>query len=194
MLMSISPLGEQARGNRWAVTVAWLTLGGILGGAAVGIALGLPGSVLTGALSDRWRLGALATAGLAAAAWDLSGRRFPGRRQVNEDWLTSLRSWVYGIGFGVQLGAPPATVLNTALVPLFMLAAVLSASPTHGALIGAVFGAVRGVSVTVNRRVRSAGDLAALHRRIDVLSNQAKRTGAAFSAALGGVAVVSLVA
>ena len=131
MLTSISPLGERARGNRWTVTVAWLTVGAALGGSALGAVLGLLGGVLGGSPDDSWRLGVLAMGAAAAAVWDLSGRRFPGRRQVNEDWLTSLRPWVYAVGFGAQLGAALATVVNTALVPLFMLAAVLTAQPSR---------------------------------------------------------------
>ena len=67
----------------------------------------------------------------------MTGRRLPGRRQVNEDWLVAYRSWVYGAGFGLQLGAAVATVVNTALVPLFMLAALLAGNMTAGLVIGA---------------------------------------------------------
>ena len=111
MLTSISPLGERARGNRWWLTVWWLSVGAVLGGAALGVALGAAGWWVGGALSDGMRLVVLAGACAVAAAWDMSGRPMPGRRQVNEDWLVSYRSWVYGAGFGLQLGAAVATVL-----------------------------------------------------------------------------------
>ena len=139
-------------------------------------------------------LDVLAMGAAAAAVWDLSGRRFPGRRQVNEDWLTSLRPWVYAVGFGAQLGAALATVVNTALVPLFMLAAVLTAQPVEGLLIGGAFGIVRGVSVTMSRRVRTVDDLRDLHRRLDGRADRARRLGVALCAVLAGVSAVSLLA
>ena len=151
MLTSISPLGERARGNRWWLTVGWLSLGAVVGGAVVGVALGAAGQFLAGSLSDGARLAVLAGACAAAAAWDMSGRGLPGRRQVNEDWLVAYRSWVYGAGFGLQLGAAVATVVNTALVPLFMLAALLAGDITAGLAIGAAFGAARGASMAAEQ-------------------------------------------
>jgi hypothetical protein len=194
MLTSISPLGERARGNRWSLTVVWLTLGSVCGGAAVGAVLGGLGQALTGALDGRVRLVLLAVAGVVAAAWDFSGRRLPGGRQVNEDWLVAYRSWVYGTGFGVQLGAAVATVVNTALVPLFMLAALLSGSPAGAALIGVAFGAARGASLTIVRRVRTTRDLQELHGRLDRYSDRARHFGAGVSASLGGAAAISVLA
>ena len=194
MLTSINPLGERARGNRWTLTVAWLVLGAALGGAAMGAALGSLGRALTGVLGGNTGLFVLAGACAAAAAWDLSGRRLPGRRQVNEDWLVAYRSWVYGSGFGLQLGAAAVTVVNTALVPLFMLAALLAGTVTAGLAIGATFGAVRGASLVLVRRVRTTEDLRQLHRRLDRHADRARRIGAGIAAALGGAAAASLLA
>ena len=189
MLTSISPLGERARGNRWSLTVLWLGLGAVGGGAAVGAALGAIGQAWAAALDSRTRLFMLAGACAVAAAWDLSGRRLPGRRQVNEDWLVAYRSWVYGAGFGLQLGAAVATVVNTALVPLFMLAALLAGEATAGLAMGAAFGAARGVSLVLGRRVRTADDLRQLHRRLDRQADRVRRLGAGIAATLGAVAV-----
>ena len=194
MLTSISPLGERARGNRWWLTVWWLSLGAVLGGAGIGVALGAIGQSLAGSGSDGVRLAVLAGACAAAAAWDLSGRRMPGRRQVNEDWLVSYRSWVYGAGFGLQLGAGVATVVNTALVPLFMLAALLAGNVTAGLVIGAAFGAARGGSVVLGSRVRTTDDLRRLHRRLDLHADRARRFGASTAAGLGCAAAASLLA
>ena len=193
MLTSISPLGERARGNRWSLTVAWLALGAVLGGAVVGTVLGALGQALAAVLGDATRLVVLAGACAAAAAWDLSGRRLPGRRQVNEDWLVAYRSWVYGAGFGVQLGAAVATVVNTALVPLFMLAALLAGETTAGVVIGAAFGAARGASLALSSRVRTPDDLRQLHRRLDLHADRARRLGAGAAAALGCAAASLLV-
>ena len=194
MLTSISPLGERARGNRWSVTVLWLGLGAVVGGAAVGAALGALGRISVAGVDGSVRLVLLAVACACAAAWDLSGRRLPGRRQVNEDWLVAYRSWVYGTGFGVQLGAAVATVVNTALVPLFMLAALLSGETTAGLVMGMAFGAVRGASLVLGRRVRTPDDLRHLHRRLDQHADRVRRMGAGVAAALAGAAAASLLA
>ena len=193
MLTSISPLGERARGNRWSLTVTWLVLGTLVGGAALGTVLGAVGRSLPVTLDEGWRLVVLTLAGAAAAIWDLKIRRFPVRRQVNEDWLSAYRSWVYGWGYGLQLGAAVVTAVNTALVPMFMLAALLTRDPVSGLLVGAAFGAIRGLTVTLNRRVRNAADLRRLHHRLDTLAHKARCLGALAAALLAVVSAVALV-
>lgn len=194
MLTSISPLGERARGNRWSLTVTWLVMGTLAGGAALGAILGAVGRSVPVTLDESWRLSALALAGAAAAVWDLKVRRFPIRRQVNEDWLSAFRPWVYGWGYGLQLGAAVVTAVNTALVPMFMLAALLTRDPMSGLLVGAAFGAMRGLTVTLNRRVRNAAGLARLHHRLDTLASKARRLGALAAALLAAVSAIALVA
>ena len=193
MLTSISPLGERARGNRWSLTVTWLVMGTLVGGASLGAVLGALGRSLPVTLDESWRLSALALAGIAAAVWDLKVRRFPVRRQVNEDWLSAFRPWVYGLGYGLQLGAAVVTAVNTALIPMFMLAALLTRDPASGLLIGAAFGAMRGLTVTLNRRVRNAADLRRLHHRLDNLAHSARRLGALAAALLATASAVALV-
>ena len=193
MLTSISPLGERARGNRWSLTVTWLVMGTLVGGASLGAVLGALGRSLPVTLDESWRLSALALAGIAAAIWDLKVRRFPVRRQVNEDWLSAFRPWVYGLGYGLQLGAAVVTAVNTALIPMFMLAALLTRDPASGLLIGAAFGAMRGLTVTLNRRVRNAADLRRLHHRLDNLAHSARRLGALAAALLATASAVALV-
>ena len=192
MLTSISPLGERARGNRWSLTVTWLVAGTLAGGAALGAVLGAAGRALPVALDESWRLSALVLAGFATAAWDLKVRRFPVHRQVNEDWLTAFRPWVYGWGYGLQLGAAIVTAVNTALVPMFMLAALLTRDPVSGMLVGAAFGAARGLTVTLNRRVRNAADLASLHRRLDTHAHRARRLGAVAATLLAAAAAFAM--
>ncbi|MYJ81396.1 MAG: hypothetical protein F4046_06180 [Acidimicrobiaceae bacterium] len=113
---------------------------------------------------------------------------------MNEDWLVAYRSWVYGAGFGVQLGAAVATVVNTALVPLFMLAALLAGEMTAGLLMGTAFGAVRGASLVLGRRIRTPDDLRLLHRRLDRHADLVRRVGAGLAVALAGAAAASLLA
>lgn len=194
MLTSISPLGERGRGNRWSLTVTWLVMGTLAGGAALGAILGAVGRSVPVTLDESWRLSALALAGAAAAVWDLKARRFPIRRQVNEDWLSAFRPWVYGWGYGLQLGAAIATAVNTALVPMFMLAALLTRDPMSGLLVGAAFGAMRGLTVTLNGRVQSAADLRRLHHRLDTLAHGARRLGALAATLLAAVSAIALVA
>ena len=192
MLTSISPLGERARGNRWWLTVGWLAVGAVLGGSAVGAGLGALGQALAGREGDGVRLVLLTGACAVAAAWDMSPRRLPGRRQVNEDWLVAYRSWVYGAGFGLQLGAGVATVVNTALVPLFMLAALLAGDTTAGLMMGAAFGAARGATMVLSSRVRTTDDLRRLHRRLDLHADRARRLGAGAAAGLGCASATGL--
>ena len=48
-------------------------------------------------------------------------------RQVNQDWLLNYRSWVYGGGFGWQIGAGVTTYVMTAAVPLMIVVGALGA-------------------------------------------------------------------
>src|SRR5437588_11810832 len=103
MLASITPLGERGRQSRWAVTVSAFALGATGAAAALGAVLGAAGSLAPG--GEDWRLIAFAGAALVALSLDLAPLRVPGpNRQVNERWLDEYRGWVYGLGFGGQLG------------------------------------------------------------------------------------------
>ena len=74
-----------------------------------------------------------------------------------------------------------------------MLAALLTRDPVSGLLMGAAFGAMRGLTVTLNRRVRNAADLRRLHHRLDNLAHRARRLGALAAALLAVVSAVALV-
>src|SRR5688572_17754383 len=124
MLTSITPLGERSRGNRYAVTLTAYVLGCLLGGAAIGLLLGTVGSLVP-------VLPALLLAGiacLAAALADVRGWLPLGRRQVDEDWLTSYRGWVYGLGFGLQLGLGVVTIVTSAATVAALAVAFLTQS------------------------------------------------------------------
>lgn len=192
MLTSINPLGERIRGNRWLSTVAWLIVGGIVGGAVLGAAAGTIGALLADGLSPSSRLTVLVVALVAAALWDLLDLRFPGRRQVDENWLTRYRSWVYGFGFGAQLGVGLATVVNTALVPVLLVAAALVDNVVVATMVGVVFGATRGFTLLLTATVRTPNDLSDMHRRLDEFDVRVRRVGALSSLGLGVVAAVAL--
>ena len=59
-----------------------------------------------------------------------AGSGFPiHRRQVNERWLDQYRSWVYGSGFGWQIGNGLSTYITTAAVYLMVVLGALTAAP-----------------------------------------------------------------
>lgn len=193
MLTSITPLGEQGRGNKWGTTATWLVLGHLIGGAALGLVL--IGAEALISLLDLRPDAATATTILAAtvvccAAYDVSGRRLPGRRQVDERWLNSYRGWVYGSGFGVQLGFGFVTVVNTALFVAVCVAGALLGG-RDALTVGAFYGATRGIVVCINGRLRSTSSLRRMHRRLDRLERPV-RWAAALAA--GAVAVGAVVA
>jgi hypothetical protein len=98
-----------------------------------------------------------------AGRWPAPARA---ERQVNEEWLDVYREWVYGAGYGVQLGAAVLTQVATAAVWVMLLAAALTGSLLGGALVGLVFGAVRAVPLALTRRGAHARCLRLLHVRV----------------------------
>ncbi|MEJ7584220.1 MAG: hypothetical protein WKF43_09065 [Acidimicrobiales bacterium] len=173
MLSSITPLGERGRNNRWSLTVASYMAASRSGGAATGVVLGGVGEVVLRALpsdpvSVQVRLLALALIAAAGVVVDLGlvGARVPTlRRQVDEQWIGRYRGWVYGAGFGFQLGAGVVTVVTSAIVWVALAAALLSASWEVGLVLGVVFGVVRSLPVLLTAPVRSPAALHVLHQR-----------------------------
>lgn len=173
MLSTITPMAERARGHRFGVTAAWFVLGAAVGGATLGaaaasLALAVDAAHLSS--SAAWAVAA-GLAGLAAAVdAGTFGRRPPFfRRQVDDAWLSKYRPWVYGAGFGWQIGVGFATYIMTAGVALTALLAALTASPWAALGVGVVFGTARGATVLLGARLRTPGDLGALHARLDAL-------------------------
>jgi cytochrome c biogenesis protein CcdA len=171
MLASITPLGERGRRSRWGITVTAFLVGATIAGAAEGAVLGLIGSVVLGdSVGTQARLLVL-TAGLVVAALlEVVLPAVPGpNRQVNERWLDEFRGWVYGLGFGAQLGLGVTTVVTSAATYVAMFIAFLSADPAWGALVLGVFGALRGVTPLLAARVRGPEQLRAFHGRFERL-------------------------
>lgn len=164
MLSSITPLGERGRGNRWGTTVAWFVAGSTLGGSVLGAALGLVGEGLERVVPARGRLVVIAVLAVAAVAVDTARRPglLPGwRRQVDQRWMDEYRAWVYGLGWGAQLGAGVLTIVSSASTYLVAaLAALLGSFPAALAL-AATFGLTRGLTLLTARRLTTP---AALHR------------------------------
>ena len=193
MLTSITPLGERGRGNRWRTTSAWLIFGHVVGGSALGLLLAGVGAILVLLgleLAPATATAVVSVVVLVSAVFDLTGRRIPGRRQVDERWLTKYRGWVYGLGFGVQLGLGFVTVVNTALFVAVCVAGVLFPA-TNSLLLGVVYGATRGLVASVNGRIRDTASLRRMHRRLDSLERPVRWGAAVVLAALAFGSIVA---
>ena len=192
MLASITPLGERGRRSTWWVTVSAFLLGAALAGAVAGAALGALGALaLPAGLTWHARAAILAGALALAIVLDVVAHPAPGpRRQVDERWLDRYRGWVYGIGYGSQLGLAVATVVSSAATYVAMLAAFLAGGAPAGVLILGCFGAVRGLTPLVAARVRSQRQLLEFHRGLARWRGRA-RWGAV--AAQGGALLAAIV-
>src|SRR3954451_18390090 len=199
MLTSITPLGERGRGFRWGVTISFMLLGSTLGGAAVGVLMGLVGDATIGpatGASAEWRLYLLAALLVTALAIEagVGGPAGPTiKRQVDERWLNAYRGWVYGFGFGAQLGAGVVTIVSTASVYVTFAACWLAGAALPGLAIGAAFGAARAATLFGARRVRDPGALQELGRRLRRWARPARRATLAGELALALAAVLAAV-
>ncbi len=187
MLSSIHPLGERARNNRWGLTVAAFTLGAVVSGATVGLVLGAVGSVLF-PVDPSVLVAGTAIVALVAGILDLSGLRPPGpARQVNENWIGAFRGWVYGGGFGVELGLGMLTYVVTWGIYAVFLASVFTTSPLSGALVGATFGLGRSLSLIAAGFVDRPSRLTLFNRRIAQAGPMVRRGTEVTFAILGAV-------
>jgi hypothetical protein len=171
MLSTITPIGEAGRGNRFRTTATWFILGATLGGAV----LGLGGAVLAAivhafGMSETAALAVVVVLCIVAATSDahILGFTIPyHRRQVNEYWLDDYRAWVYGGGFGFQIGIGLATYIMTSAVVLLVALGALTANPLAALAIGTLFGLVRGLGVLPGAHLTTPAKLAAFHTRFD---------------------------
>jgi hypothetical protein len=186
MLASITPLGERGRHSRWGITVSAFLLGAIAAGAGAGALLGALGTLLMPVgVPVHARLAVLAAALALAIVLDGLPRAVPGpRRQVDERWLDEYRGWVYGVGYGWQLGLGVTTVVSSAATYVALLAALLAGSAGAGAVVLGCFGAVRGLTPLAAGGVRSQRQLLALHRALARWREPAQRATVAFQAAI----------
>jgi hypothetical protein len=192
MLASITPLGERGRRSHWTVTVTAFALGATAAGAAAGAVLGALGMLLPGGSTGHARTIVVAVALIAAFAVDLSATSVPGpRRQVDERWLDRYRGWVYGLGFGSQLGLGIVTVVTTAATYVVPVCALASGDPVTGAAIMGLYGALRGLTPLLAAGVRTPQHLMALHARLRSADTATARAGAAVLAVAGMLGLVS---
>ena len=191
MLASITPLGERGRQSHWTVTVTAFALGATVAGAAAGTLLGALGRLLPHGLGPHARVAVTALALLVALALDLGARAVPGpRRQVDERWLDRYRGWVYGLGYGSQLGIGVVTVVTSAATYVTLLCALL-AGPATGALVVGIYGALRGLTPLLAAGVRTSAQLVALHAWLRRAEPSTARAGAAVLAAAAGLGLVA---
>lgn len=193
MLSSIHPFGERSRNNNFWLTAVAHVLGSAIGGVALGATIG----VIAWSTAFVWpadhvsRAVVLAAAAVFALIIEASGREraLPTRtRQVDENWIQTYRGWVYGGGFGVELGFGISTIITTTLVHLMLVAMVLTGSLSRSMVIGLTFGIVRGATVLMAWRVDSPERLRSFHRRLDglrVRSRQGALVALGLTATLG---------
>lgn len=189
MLASITPLGERGRNSSFGVTFTAYIAGCIFGGATLGLVIGLVGeAVHAAAVPGRVYIWVIA-AGVGAVA-DLGIVPKLGlpthKRQVPERWLYTYRGWVYGAGFGVQLGVAFATVVNSSLVYLMALAALLGGSLKAAVIIGSAFGCARAIALAPAAWIQTSSQLMHMTDLLDRLDTQARRIAFVASMALAG--------
>lgn len=188
MLSSINPLGERARQNRFGATASWYLVGSLLGGLAAGALWGYVGSILP---DGRWRVVGVIAVAVIGAALDLMGIEPPSiHRQVDENWLGRYRGWVYGLGFGFQLGLGVVTIVTTASLYVTFISIAMIGSPLLGALIGAIFGLSRALILSKVAYVQDPGSLRAVMRRLQ--DGRMRATGVAVSAQVIAVFIFAL--
>ena len=169
MLSSITPLGERGRGNRWGTTVAWFVVGSVVGGGLLGAVLGLIGEGLGRLVPERGRLGLVLALSLVAVVVDAARRPrlLPSwRRQVDERWMDEYRAWVYGLGWGAQLGAGVLTIVSSASTYLVAALAALLGSFPAGLALGATFGLTRGLTLLTARHLSTPASLRTFHETL----------------------------
>jgi hypothetical protein len=194
MLGSITPLGERGRGSRWWLTVSAYVVGSLLGGLAMGTVVGAVGAALG---VTRWSVGArlsiVAVALVVGLAFDLGigGLRLPTvHRQVDEEWRTRYRGWVWGLAFGLQLGVGVVTIVTTSTVFVTWLAAGLSGAAFGGAAVGATFGLARALPVFAVARVRAPAQLLRVDGALRRFAAPARRLTYVAGGTLAAVAAI----
>ncbi|MDQ6777917.1 MAG: hypothetical protein M3071_17290, partial [Actinomycetota bacterium] len=122
---------------------------------------------------------------------DARAERVPGpRRQVNEDWLRAFRGWVYGVGYGAQLGFGLSTVVGSAALYVAVVAALATREAALGAVVLGCFGAARGLTLLAGAGVRRPEQLIGLHVRLGRWRGPARTAGAATLVVITAAAMI----
>jgi hypothetical protein len=179
MLSQITPVAEAGRNHRFSRTAGWFIAGAVLGGLMLGGAIaGVAIALAAAGLDQRTAIALITGCAFASAAVDTNlfgfGPPFV-PRQVNEEWLSKYRAWVYGGGFGWQIGVGVTTYVMTAAVPLMIVVGAFSANAWAAVAIGTGFGLARGLAVLIGARLRTPAALLAFHRRFDAWGEPVRR-------------------
>ncbi|MGH9027768.1 MAG: hypothetical protein ACRDWD_16890 [Acidimicrobiia bacterium] len=192
MLSQITPLGERARGHRFGATATWFILGAAVGGLTLGaVTAALAAGVAAADPSTTIRLGLVAILALASATVDahLFGFGPPFiRRQLNEDWLPKYRSWVYGGGFGWQIGSGVATYVMTTAVFLLVAVGAITGSPPAALSMCMLFALARGLAVLLAIGFTTPAVMMAFFRRFDALAPASRNAVIAVQVVVAAVA------
>ena len=192
MLSQITPLAETGRGQKFERTATWFIVGATLGGLTLGGAIAGAAVVLAAVgLGHATELALIACIAFAGATVDTHVLGFGPpfiTRQVDEAWLSKYRPWVYGGGFGWQIGAGVTTYVMTAAVPVMIVVGALSASPWTALAIGTIFGLARGLAVLLGARLRTPNALYEFHRRFDAWSEPVRQWAIAVQLAVAAIA------
>jgi len=187
MLSSIHPFGERSRNNSFGRTAGAHIIGSALGGLTLGALAGGAGLVVSAFNpSDAVRAWTIAACAIGALALEATNRErlLPTRtRQVDENWIQSYRGWIYGGGFGAELGFGISTIITTALVHLLVVSMLLVGSFPLALLLGLTFGTVRGATVLAARSIDTPERLRHFHQRLDMYRARS-RSGAVASLAI----------
>jgi hypothetical protein len=194
MLSTVTPIAERGRGHRFWVTAAWFVLGSLVGGATLGGLAALAAAGL-GGLPTGVALGIGGCLALVGAVVDagITGIRPPFfKRQLDDAWLDRYRGWVYGAGFGWQIGAGLATYIMTTAVPVTALLAALTGEAVPALLIGLTFGLVRGLAILGSAPATTTAALGRLHRRFEQLEAPVRQATVVALATTGVLALAAV--
>ena len=86
---------------------------------------------------------------------------------MNELWLDDYRPWVYGGGFGFQIGTGFATYIMSSALVLLVAMAALTGNPLTALALGTLFGFGRGLGVLPGARLTTPAKLADFHVAFD---------------------------
>ena len=154
-LSLLRPKGKYRAGSvlAWVPTLLMHALGYAAGALLLGGALGTAGYVLG---ADMWPgvavgLLALLALGYGLHQFDFLRMPYPQRRaQVPHDARFRFRSWFIGLLYGFALGMNYATYVQTPILYIVTIAAVLSGHPAEAVMLFACFNAGRFLPMLVN--------------------------------------------
>ena len=104
---------------------------------------------------------------------------------MDEAWLDRFRSWVYGIGFGWQIGTGISTYIMTAGVYLTVALAALTGRPAVAMGICVLFGLVRGLAILTGAGLTDPARLRTFHQRFEAAGPPVRTAVAGVLGAVG---------